>query len=40
MTSCDLVRRTPEFDTPARVPRQAWVLRWAETRHPEWIGST
>jgi len=32
-----LVRRALDFDRPARVPRQAWVLPWAETRHPEWV---
>jgi hypothetical protein len=37
MTSRELVRRTLEFDKPARVPRQAWVLPWAEARYPEWI---
>jgi len=37
MTSRELVRRTLEFDKPARVPRQAWVLPWAEERFPEWI---
>lgn len=35
MTSRELVRRTVEFDRPARVPRQAWVLPWAEERHPD-----
>jgi uroporphyrinogen decarboxylase len=35
MTSRDLVRRTLQFDHPARVPRQAWVLPWAESHHPE-----
>ena len=36
-TSRTLVRQTLEFDRPARVPRQAWVLPWAEARHPEWV---
>jgi uroporphyrinogen decarboxylase len=35
VTSRDLVRRTLEFDRPPRVPRQAWVLPWAESHHPE-----
>jgi hypothetical protein len=37
MTSRTLVRRTLEFDAPARVPRQAWILPWAETRYPDWV---
>jgi uroporphyrinogen decarboxylase len=37
MNSRELVRRTLEFDAPSRVPRQAWVLPWAETRYPEWV---
>lgn len=35
MTSRELVRRTLEFDSPARVPRQTWVLPWAEEQYPE-----
>lgn len=35
MTPRTLVRRTLEFDAPARVPRQAWVLPWAEAHYPE-----
>jgi uroporphyrinogen decarboxylase len=34
MTSRDLVRRALEFASPPRVPRQAWVLPWAEEHHP------
>jgi uroporphyrinogen decarboxylase len=34
-TARTLVRQTLEFDRPARVPRQAWVLPWAEKRHPD-----
>ncbi|RPJ75729.1 MAG: methyltransferase [Acidobacteria bacterium] len=34
MTPRELVRRTVEFAKPARVPRQAWVLPWAEEHHP------
>src|SRR5512146_1094819 len=37
MTSRDLVRRTLEFGAPPTVPRQAWVLPWAEEHHPEWV---
>ncbi len=37
MTSRELVRRTLEFDRPARIPRQAWVLPWAEEHHPDWV---
>ncbi len=33
MTSRDLVRRTLEFARPPSVPRQAWILPWAEDRH-------
>ena len=32
-----LVRQTLEFDRPARVPRQVWVLPWAEDRYPDWV---
>jgi uroporphyrinogen decarboxylase len=34
MTSRDLVRKSLRFDRPERVPRQAWVLPWAEQQHP------
>lgn len=34
MTSRELVRRTLEFDSPPRIPRQAWILPWAEERYP------
>jgi hypothetical protein len=34
MTSRDLVGRTLDFRSPARVPRQAWVLPWAEDNYP------
>jgi len=37
MASRELVLRTLEFDAPSRVPRQAWVLPWAEARYPEWV---
>ena len=31
----EVVRRTLEFDSPPRVPRQTWLLPWAEIHHPE-----
>jgi hypothetical protein len=34
MTSRELVRRSLQFDRPPSVPRQAWVLPWAESRYP------
>ena len=37
MTSRALVRRTLGFEKPARVPRQAWILPWAEERYPDWV---
>ena len=37
MTSRELVRRTLRFEKPPRVPRQAWVLPWADQRYPEWV---
>ena len=33
--SRDLVRKTLAFQSPRRVPRQAWVLPWAEIHHPQ-----
>jgi len=35
MTPRTLVRQTLTFDRPHRVPRQAWVLPWAEQHHPD-----
>lgn len=35
MTPRELVRRTLEFDRPERVPRQLWLLPWAEARYPD-----
>ncbi|MFA9452483.1 MAG: uroporphyrinogen decarboxylase family protein [Candidatus Aminicenantaceae bacterium] len=32
--SRDLVRKTLAFQSPPRIPRQAWVLPWAEIHHP------
>jgi len=34
MDSRERVKRTLEFDSPDRVPRQMWVLPWAEDRFP------
>ena len=35
MTSRERVRKTLTFELPERVPRQAWILPWAEERYPE-----
>ncbi len=37
MTSRELVKRTLAFDSPERVPRQLWLLPWAESRYPEML---
>jgi uroporphyrinogen decarboxylase len=34
MNSKELVIRTLEFDSPERIPRQCWLLPWAEKRYP------
>ncbi|MFO7616615.1 MAG: uroporphyrinogen decarboxylase family protein [Bacteroidales bacterium] len=34
MTSRSLVRQTLSFESPPRIPRQAWILPWAEIHHP------
>lgn len=34
MTSRELVRRTLEFASPPAVPRQIWILPWAEQHYP------
>jgi len=39
MTPRDLVRRTLEFDSPARIPRQLWLLPWAVQRYPEQVAA-
>jgi uroporphyrinogen decarboxylase len=39
MTSRDLVRRTLEFDGPPSIPRQTWILPWAEEHHPEMVAT-
>lgn len=38
LTSRELVRRTLDFQAPPRLPRQMWVLPWAESRYPEELG--
>lgn len=35
MNSRELVKRTLEFDSPPRIPRQLWLLPWASTRYPK-----
>ncbi|AQQ09013.1 methylcobalamin:coenzyme M methyltransferase [Sedimentisphaera cyanobacteriorum] len=37
MTSRKLVTKTLEFDNPERIPRQLWLLRWAENNYPEQV---
>ncbi len=34
MTSRELIKRTLEFDKPVRVPRQMWLLPWADMNYP------
>ena len=34
MTSRELVKKTLEFDNPAKVPRDLWLLPWAQKRYP------
>lgn len=35
MTSRELVRKTLEFASPQRIPRQIWILPWASDRYPD-----
>lgn len=35
--SWELVIKTLNFELPSRIPRHAWILPWAEKKHPEWI---
>jgi hypothetical protein len=35
MNSRELVKRTLEFESPPRIPRQLWLLPWASARHPK-----
>jgi len=37
MDSRELVGRTLAFDSPKRIPRQCWILPWAEEKYPEII---
>jgi len=37
MTSKELVRRTLEFASPVRVPRQLWLLPWALDHYPQQV---
>lgn len=37
MTSRVLVQKTLAMDSPQRIPRQAWILPWAEDRYPDAI---
>jgi len=35
MDSRELVRRTLAFESPERIPRQCWILPWAEEKYPD-----
>jgi len=35
MTSRELVKKTVEFDSPERIPRDLWLLPWASITYPE-----
>jgi uroporphyrinogen decarboxylase len=37
MTSRKLVLDTLRFESPQRIPRQAWILPWAEAHHPRQV---
>lgn len=37
MNSKELVRKTLAFESPGKIPRQLWVLPWAERRYPETV---
>lgn len=37
MTSRELVNKTLEFERPSRIPRQVWLLPWAEKKYPDFI---
>jgi len=37
MTPRELVLRSLEFDGPARIPRQMWLLPWATQHHGGWV---
>jgi hypothetical protein len=33
----DIVYQALDFEGPERVPRELWLLPWAENNHPEWV---
>ena len=35
MSRRNLVKKTLEFDSPERIPRQIWILPWAEEKYPD-----
>lgn len=37
MTPREIVHRTLQFASPPRIPRQLWLLPWAEARYPEQV---
>jgi len=37
MNSKELVRKTLSFEMPERIPRQAWILPWAERHYPDTV---
>jgi hypothetical protein len=37
MDARECVKRTLEFDSPERIPRQIWILPWADAHHPETV---
>jgi hypothetical protein len=37
MNSRELVRKSLEFKNPPRIPRQLWLLPWAEARYPDHV---
>ena len=36
-TSRQIVRKTLDFEKPSRIPRQIWILPWAEKKYPQTI---
>ena len=32
-----IVEQTLNFDSPSRIPRQCWLLPWAEKKYPEYV---
>lgn len=37
VNSKELVQKTLAFEAPARIPRQIWILPWAEDRYPDFV---